>query len=492
MTVPFQVDALPLRDKSLLRSNAYIGGQWVGANHGVFAVSDPSDQSVISTVTDMQAHEVAEVIAIAERAQTSWAALPAKQRALALRRWFDLIIVSEQDLARIITAEQGKPLSEALAEVRYGAGFVEWFAEEAKRIYGETIPAPSSDRRIIVLKQPIGVAAAITPWNFPLAMITRKAGAALAAGCAIVVKPAELTPLTALALAEISQRAGIPAGIFNVITCSDAAGVGRELCSNSSVRALSFTGSTEVGRLLLRQSADTVKKCSMELGGNAPILVFDDAGLQTSVRGVFAAKFRNGGQSCIAANRILVQSSIYDAFAEQLSEACRELVVGPGAREGVTIGPLIDSSAIAKVEEHVADAVRQGAQIRIGGSRHELGGTFFEPTVLTGVTSAMKIFQGETFGPVAALIRFDTEEEAITLANDSQFGLAAYLFTRDVGRCVRVAEALQVGIVGINEGLISTEVAPFGGVKQSGLGREGSRHGIEEYLQIKYICLGNV
>jgi succinate-semialdehyde dehydrogenase/glutarate-semialdehyde dehydrogenase len=487
------VNYLRLADDDLLRSRAYVDGAWTAAASGSkFEVHDPATEEFIATVPDMSATDAAHCIAAAARAQPAWAACAAKERAARLRAWFDLIVANEQDLARIITAEQGKPLAESLGEVRYGASFVEWFGEEAKRVYGETIPAPSSDRRIIVIKQAIGVAAAITPWNFPLAMITRKAAAALAAGCAMVIKPAELTPLTALALAELAHRAGIPAGVLNILTTQDAVAVGQELCRNPTVRKLSFTGSTEVGRILLRQAAETVKKCSMELGGNAPVIVFDDADIDLAVKGVLAAKFRNAGQACIAANRIFVQRGIHDAFAARLTEASRALTVGRGTDEGVKIGPLIDSPTREKVEGHVADALRRGATLHLGGARHALGGNFFQPTVLTGVTDDMAIFRDETFGPVAALFSFTDEKEAIAWANDSEFGLAAYVFTRDIGRAFRVAEALQTGMVGLNEGLISTEVAPFGGVKQSGLGREGSRHGLEEYLEIKYLCLGNI
>jgi succinate-semialdehyde dehydrogenase/glutarate-semialdehyde dehydrogenase len=440
----------------------------------------------------MSVDDVRAAIAAAERAMPAWAALPAKQRSQCLRRWFELITANGEDLARIVTAEQGKPLAETRAELAYAASFVEWFAEEAKRIAGETLAAPQSDRRILVLRQPIGVCAAITPWNFPLAMITRKAGAALAAGCAMVLKPAELTPLSALALGELAQRAGVPAGIFNVVTTHEPAAVGMEFCRSPIVRKLSFTGSTEVGRLLLRGAADTIKKCSMELGGNAPAIVFADCDMEAALAGVMASKFRNAGQSCIAANRVLVADEIYETFAERLAAATERLVVGRGWDEGVQIGPLIDEATVAKLERHVADAVEHGAVIRTGGSRHALGGTFFRPTLITEATPDMCLFREETFGPVAGLFRFCSEREAIALANDSRSGLAAYLYTRDLTRAVLTSEALEFGIVGINEGLISNEVAPFGGIKESGLGREGSRHGIEEYLEMKYICLGGL
>jgi succinate-semialdehyde dehydrogenase/glutarate-semialdehyde dehydrogenase len=480
-----------LRDPSLLRSQAYVDGKWIGGNSR-FEVHDPADRRVIAAVPDLSAADAAAAIAAAASAQRGWAALPANRRAAVLRRWFDLVLANEDDLAVLISAEEGKPLAEALAEVRYGASFIEWFAEEAKRVYGETIPAPSADRRILVLRQPIGVVAAITPWNFPLAMITRKAAAAMAAGCAIVVKPSELTPLTALALAALAERADVPAGILNIITTFDAVAVGQELCSNPIVRKISFTGSTEVGRILLRQSADSIKKCSMELGGNAPVLIFDDADLSAAIKGTMAAKFRNTGQACIAANRILVHQDIYETFAAKLTEEVRQLRVGHGLAKDIAIGPLVDAGTFDKVSRHVANAVDNGARIAIGGGQHALGGTFFEPTVLTGVSRQMSVFREETFGPVAALVRFADEKEAIALANDSEFGLAAYVFTRDLGRALRVSEALEAGMIGLNEGIISTEVAPFGGVKQSGLGREGSRHGIEEYLEIKYICVGGI
>jgi succinate-semialdehyde dehydrogenase/glutarate-semialdehyde dehydrogenase len=436
--------------------------------------------------------DVRAAIACAEKAGPAWAALPAKERSQALRRWFDLMVAHGEDLARIVTAEQGKPLVEARAELAYAASFVEWFAEEAKRVAGETLAAPTTDRRIIVLRQPIGVCAAITPWNFPLAMITRKAGAALAAGCTMVVKPAELTPLSALALGELAQRSKIPAGVINIVTARAPAEVGQEFCRNPTIRKLSFTGSTEVGRLLLRESADTIKKCSMELGGNAPVIVFADCDIDTAVSGIMASKFRNAGQSCIAANRVLVEDEIYDAVAHRLTAATEQLVVGKGWDEGVQVGPLIDEATVAKTERHVDDAVRHGAVVRCGGRRHPLGRTFFEPTLITGGTPEMSLFREETFGPVISLFRFHGEQAAIALANDSRAGLAAYFYTKDLARAIHVSEALEFGIVGINEGLISNEIGPFGGMKESGLGREGSSHGIEEYLEMKYICVGGL
>jgi succinate-semialdehyde dehydrogenase/glutarate-semialdehyde dehydrogenase len=486
--------AIPaLSDGGLLRDKALIGGAWVGSDGGAtFAVHDPSDNSILGSVPDMGAAETRRAIEAAEAALAGWAALPAKGRSQALRRWYDLVIESGEDLARLVTAEQGKPLAEARGELGYAASFIEWFAEEAKRVTGEILLAPTGGRRIHVLKQPIGVCAAITPWNFPLAMITRKAGAALAAGCTMVVKPAEATPLSALALGELALRAGIPAGVLNVVTARDPAPVGAELCANPVVRKLSFTGSTEVGRILLRASADTIKKCSLELGGNAPLLVFADCDIEVAVRGAMIAKFRNGGQSCIAANRILVEAAIHDRFVARLAEAIAELKVGPGTDPLNAVGPLIDSAALAKVERHVDEAVGAGALVRAGGARHALGGNFFAPTLLVGADPGMSLFREETFGPVAAIFSFEDEAEAVALANDSRSGLAAYLFTRDLGRALRVSEALEYGMVGINEGLISNEVAPFGGIKESGLGREGSSHGIEEYLEMKYVCIGNI
>jgi succinate-semialdehyde dehydrogenase/glutarate-semialdehyde dehydrogenase len=445
-------------------------------------------------VADLGVTEAQRAIDAAAAAQPAWAALPAKSRAAILKRWFDLMMAHQEELAQLMTAEQGKPLAEARGEIAYGASYLEWFAEEGKRVYGDVIPAASQDRRIIVLKQPIGVCAAITPWNFPSAMIARKVGPALAAGCAMVIKPAELTPLSALALADLAGRAGLPKGVLNIVTADagNTPAIGKLLCESPLVRKISFTGSTEVGRILLRQSANSIKKCSMELGGNAPFIVFDDADLEAAVKGAMLSKYRNAGQTCVCANRLLVQDGIYDAFARRLAQEVAGLAVGNGAEPGITVGPLIEPAAIDKVEGHVQDAIAQGARLVIGGARHALGGTFFQPTVLADVTSAMRIFREETFGPVAPLIRFKTEAEAISLANDTEFGLASYLYTRDIGRVFRVAEALEYGMVGINEGIISSEAAPFGGIKQSGLGREGSKYGIEDYLEVKYLCLGGM
>ena len=418
-----------------------------------------------------------------------WAARTGKERAAVMRKWFDLMVENADDLAAILTAEMGKPLAEAKGEVLYGASFIEWFGEEAKRVYGETIPGHQRDKRITVLKQPIGVATSITPWNFPNAMIARKVGPALAVGCGMVARPAAETPLSALAMAVLAERAGVPKGVFSVVTSSRSSDIGKEFCENPRVRKLTFTGSTEVGRILLRQAADQVLKCSMELGGNAPFIVFDDADLDKAVEGAMISKFRNNGQTCVCANRIYVQAGVYDAFAEKLAAAVRKLNVGDGLKEGTTTGPLINQDAVEKVQEHIADVVSGGGKVLTGGKGHALGGTFFEPTVLTGVTNDMKVATEETFGPVAPLFKFETEEEVIHLANNTIFGLASYFYARDVGRITRVQEALEYGMVGVNTGLISTEVAPFGGVKQSGLGREGSRHGMEDYLEMKYICL---
>ncbi len=482
---------MKLNEPRLLRQQCYVNGQWMNAASGLsFPVRDPATGQTIAQVPDCAALDTQAAIRAAQAAWPLWRARTAKERAAILRRWFELMLAASDDLAQLITAECGKPLAEAKGEVNYGASFVEWFAEEGKRAYGESIPSPAGDKRLLTLRQPVGVCAAITPWNFPLAMITRKVAPALAAGCVVVVKPAEQTPLTALALAELAQRAGIPAGVFNVLTGSaqSAVAIGQELCASPVVRKLSFTGSTEVGRLLMAQCAPTIKKLSLELGGNAPFIVFDDADVDAAVDGAMIAKYRNAGQTCVCANRLLVQSGIYEEFAGKLAERVAQLKVGSGLDEGVVQGPLIEASAVDKVEAHIADAVAHGARVLIGGKRHALGGTFFEPTVLADVTSAMRVAREETFGPVAPLFRFESEEEALALANDTEYGLAAYFYSRDVARCFRVGEALEYGMVGINTGLISNEVAPFGGIKQSGLGREGSRHGLDEYLEIKYLC----
>ena len=481
-----------LTDEGLFRQQAYVDGLWVEADSGAtIEVSNPASGELLGTVPCLGSAETARAIEAAERAWPAWRGKTGKERSDLLRRWFELILENRQDLAVLMTLEQGKPLAESRGEIVYGAGFVEWFAEEAKRVYGDTIPSPQADRRILVLKQPVGVVAAITPWNFPNAMITRKCAPALAAGCPVVIKPASATPYSALALAELARRAGFPAGVINVLT-GDSRAIGGELTGHPAVRKLSFTGSTQVGKVLLRQCAGTVKKVSMELGGNAPFLVFDDADLEAAVEGAMMSKFRNTGQTCVCANRILVQDAVYDAFAAQLARATRSLKVGPGLEAGVNQGPLIDRAALDKVEEHLQDAVDKGARVVSGGNRHQLGGTFFQPTVLTQVTPAMKVAREETFGPLAPLFRFRSEEEAVELANRTEFGLAAYFYARDLGRVWRVAEALESGIVGVNTGIISTEVAPFGGVKESGIGREGSKYGIEEFLEIKYVCLGGI
>jgi succinate-semialdehyde dehydrogenase/glutarate-semialdehyde dehydrogenase len=481
-----------LRDPELFRDDLFVAGAWVASSDGArLDVVDPADGAPLGSVASATREDVRDAISAAAAALPDWSALPAKERAGILRRWYDLMIEAADDLAVILTAEQGKPLPEAKGEILYGAAFVEWFAEEAKRVYGETIPANTTSRRMVVLRQPIGVCAAITPWNFPMAMITRKAGPALAAGCTMVLKPASATPFSALALAELAHRAGVPAGVFSVVPGASSV-VGDELATNPTVRKLTFTGSTEVGRELMAKCAGTIKKVSLELGGNAPLLVFDDADLDAAVDGAIASKFRNTGQTCVCANRLLVQAGIHDAFVERLSEAVGALNVGNGFDDGVEQGPLIDHAAVAKVEEHIADAVGQGATLAAGGGRHALGGTFFEPTVLTGATGEMRVANEETFGPLAPVFRFADEAEAIELANATEFGLAAYLFTRDVGRVWRVGEALEFGIVGVNTGVFSYEGAPFGGVKQSGIGREGSHHGIDEFLEVKYLCLDGV
>ena len=481
-----------LKDASLFRQQCYIDGAWCDADSGdTIDVTNPANGEVIGSIPKMGAAETARAIDAANRAWPAWRAMLSKERAAILRRWFDLMMENQDDLGVLMTLEQGKPLAEAKGEIAYGASFIEWFAEEGKRIYGDTIPQHQNDKRIVVIKQPVGVVAAITPWNFPNAMITRKAGPALAAGCPIVIKPATQTPYSALALCELAERAGIPAGVISVVTGS-ARKIGGEMTGNPIVRKLSFTGSTEVGKILMEQCAGTVKKVSMELGGNAPFLVFDDADLDAAVEGAMMSKFRNTGQTCVCANRILVQDGVYEAFAEKLAAKVAELKVGNGLEEGVSQGPLIDMAGLEKAEEHVEDAVAKGAQVMIGGKRHALGGSFFEPTLIANVTTEMKVTREETFGPVAPLFRFHTEEEGVAMANDTEFGLASYFYARDIGRIWRVGESLESGIVGINTGIISTEVAPFGGVKESGVGREGSHYGIDEFLEIKYLCMGGV
>jgi len=475
---------------TLLKSQAYIDGAWVG--EPTTPVTDKATGEVIAHVPALGAAETKQAITAAHAAFKPWSQLLAKERSQVLRRWYDLIIEHADELALLLTTEQGKPLAEAKGEILYGASFVELFAEEGKRIYGETIPSHKPDARIVVMKQPVGVVAAITPWNFPSAMITRKVSPAIAAGCTVVLKPAEDTPLSALALAELGERAGVPNGVLNIVTAEDPAPVGAEMTSNPLVRMVTFTGSTEVGKLLMRDAAATVKRVSMELGGNAPFIVFDDADLDRAVAGAMASKFRNAGQTCVCANRILVQAGIYDAFAEKLSAAVKKLKVGHGTEKGVTVGPLINNQAIEKVEAHVAEAVEGGAKIVVGGKPNALGGTFYDPTILTNVTPKMRVAHEETFGPVAPLIKFSSEEEAVHIANDTPYGLAAYFFTRDFARCWRVAEALEYGIVGVNEGVTSTAIAPFGGFKESGIGREGSHHGIEEFVEVKYTLMGGL
>ncbi|WP_299047025.1 NAD-dependent succinate-semialdehyde dehydrogenase [uncultured Tateyamaria sp.] len=478
-----------LDDPSLLETRAYVNGAWVDGDEGTFDVTNPARGDVIAQVADLSRAQVADAIAGAQAAQREWARWTGKERAAVLRTWFDLMMRHQDDLGIILTAEQGKPLAEAKGEIGYGASFVEFFAEEAKRIYGETIPGHQRDKRITVIKQPIGVAASITPWNFPNAMIARKAAPALAAGCAFVARPAELTPLSAIAMAVLADRAGIPAGLFQVVTTSNASDTGKEFCENPVVRKLTFTGSTEVGRILLRQASDQVMKCSMELGGNAPFIVFDDADLDAAVEGAMICKFRNAGQTCVCANRIYVQTGVYDAFAAKLKTAVEALKVGDGLEDGVTTGPLITDKAVDKVQSHLNDVVDNGGTILTGGKTHALGGTFLEPTIVTGVTQDMKVAHEETFGPLAPLFRFEDVDDVIAMANDTIFGLAAYFYAKDLSRVYKVAEELEYGMVGVNTGIISTEVAPFGGVKQSGLGREGSHHGIEEFLEMKYICM---
>ena len=479
-----------LKDPTLLSSRALVAGEWQDADDGApFAVTNPARGDVICRVPDMSRVETARAIAAAAVAQKEWAARTGKERAHILRRWFELMMANQDDLARILTAEMGKPLAEAKGEIAYGAAYIEWFGEEAKRVYGETIPGHMRDKRLMVIRQPVGVVASITPWNFPNAMIARKAAPAIAAGCAFVARPAAETPLSALAMAVLADRAGLPKGILSVITSKRASDIGKEFCENPAVRKLTFTGSTEVGRILLKQAADQVMKCSMELGGNAPFIVFDDADLDAAVAGAMASKFRNNGQTCVCANRIYVQAGVHDAFAAKLSAAVARLKVGDGLKDGIDTGPLVNMDAVGKVEEHIADVLSKGGKIVTGGRRHALGGSFFEPTIVSGVTQDMLVSQEETFGPLAPLFRFETEEEVIARANDTIFGLASYFYARDIGRITRVQEALEYGMVGVNTGLISTEVAPFGGIKQSGLGREGSRHGMEDYMEMKYICL---
>jgi succinate-semialdehyde dehydrogenase/glutarate-semialdehyde dehydrogenase len=481
---------MKLRDPELLCSRALIGGEWLtadsGATHGVI---NPATRQVIGTVPVMGAAETRRAIAAATAAQPAWAARTAKERAQILRRWYELLMSNQDDLATLMTAEQGKPLAESKGEIAYGAAFIEWFAEEGKRLYGDTIPGHAADKRILVIRQPVGVVAAITPWNFPLAMITRKAGPALAAGCTFVCKPATQTPYSALAAALLAQRAGVPPGVLNIVT-GEATAIGGEMTSNPNVRKLTFTGSTGIGKKLMAQCAATMKKVSLELGGNAPFIVFDDADLDAAVSGAIASKYRNTGQTCVCANRLLVQAGVYEAFTAKLVKAVAQLRVGDGLAGVTDQGPLIDDKALAKVEEHLADAVGKGARIVQGGKRHALGGSFFEPTVLADVTPAMMVAREETFGPLAPLFRFETEADAIRMANDTEFGLAAYFYTRDLARSWRVAEALEYGIVGLNTGLISTEVAPFGGIKESGTGREGSKYGILDYTELKYLCVG--
>jgi len=484
---------LKLTDPSLLRSQLYIDGGWVDADSGAtMPVLNPATREEIIAIPNAGADETRRAIEAADRAFGDWRHVVAKERSAILKRWFQLILDNQEDLAQLMTAEQGKPLAESRGEVAYGAAFVEWFAEEGRRVYGDTIPANKPDQRIVTLKQPVGVVAAITPWNFPIAMITRKVGPALASGCTVVLKPATATPLCALALAELAERAGVPAGAFSVVAGDSARSIGGELTGNPIVRKLTFTGSTEIGKVLMEQCAATVKKTSMELGGNAPFIVFDDADLDAAVTGAMASKYRNAGQTCVCANRILVQDGVFDAFAEKLVAAVEALKVGNGAEEGVQIGPLINDDAVAKVSELVAQATGAGAKVLTGGGSGDWGKGFFQPTVLTDVDDGMDIYNEEIFGPVAPLVRFSTEEEAIRMGNDTPFGLSAYFYARDIGRIWRVSEGLDYGIVGVNEGLISTEVAPFGGFKESGIGREGSKYGIDDYLEIKYLCMGGI
>jgi|TARA_B110000263_G_scaffold37324_1_gene28892 succinate-semialdehyde dehydrogenase/glutarate-semialdehyde dehydrogenase len=483
---------MQLSDSKLFRQKCYVNGDWIEADDGnTIDVTNPVDNSIIGTIPKLGSEETRRAIQGAEKAQKKWRQLTGKERSAILRNWYNLMMENQEDLAILMTIEQGKPLNESRGEILYAASFIEWFAEEGKRVYGDTIPGHQRDKRIVVLKEPIGVCAAITPWNFPSAMITRKAGPALAAGCSMVVKPATSTPYSALAMAELAERAGVPPGVLSVVT-GGSSDIGGELTSNPIVRKLTFTGSTEVGRKLIEQCAGTIKKVSMELGGNAPFLVFDDADLDEAVEGAMASKYRNTGQTCVCANRILAQDGIYDAFTEKLADAVKKLKVGNGLDDGVTQGPLIDMAAVEKVEQHITDAVSKGAKIVVGGGRHSMGGTFFQPTLLVDVTPTMQITREETFGPLAPIYRFHTDDEGIKLANDTEFGLAAYFYARDVNRIWKVSEELESGIIGINTGLISTEVAPFGGVKQSGIGREGSHYGLDDYLEIKYLCYGGI
>ena len=479
-----------LKDKSLLKTEAYINGKWLMAKTGkTFPVLNPSTGEVIVEVPDMGVEDLKEAIDGAYRAQKIWAAKTGKERSEILKKWHRLMIENADDLAMILTAEMGKPLAEAKGEIVYGASFIEWFAEEAKRVYGETIPGHQSDKRIVVIKQPVGVVASITPWNFPNAMITRKAGPALASGCTFVAKPAAETPLSGLVMVELAERAGVPPGVFSMITSERSSNIGKEMCSNPKIRKLTFTGSTEVGRILMKQGSENILKMSMELGGNAPFIVFDDADIDAAIEGAMISKYRNNGQTCVCANRIYVQEGIYDEFSAKLATAVNKMKVGDGFGDGVSVGPLISEAAVEKVESHISDAVNKGAKLLSGGKKHNLGGTYFEPTVLADVNRSMKITQEETFGPVAPLFKFSNEEDVIEQANDTIFGLASYFYARDLSRVWRVAESLEYGMVGINTGLISTEVAPFGGVKQSGLGREGSHHGMEDYIELKYLCI---
>jgi len=481
-----------LKDMSLFRQQCYIDGAWVDADDkSTMAVHNPADGAQLGTVPKMGAAETRRAIEAANAAWPAWRAKTAKERSAILRKWYDLMMANQEDLAILMTVEQGKPLVESRGEVAYGASFIEWFAEEAKRVYGDTIPAQSPDRRIVVIKQPIGVCAAVTPWNFPNAMITRKAGPALGAGCTMVIKPASQTPYSALALCELAERAGVPKGVLSVVTGTSGP-IGKELTTHPLVRKFTFTGSTEVGKLLMQQCASTVKKVSLELGGNAPFIVFDDADIDSAVDGAMASKYRNSGQTCVCANRMFIQEGVYEQFAKKLGAKVGAMKVGNGLEAGVVQGPLIDMKGVEKVEEHIADALQKGARIVTGGKRHDKGGSFFQPTVLADVTPSMKITHEETFGPVAPLYRFKTEDELIKLANDTEFGLAAYFYSRDIGRVWRIAEAIESGLIGINVGIISTEVAPFGGMKESGIGREGSKYGMDEFLEVKYLCMGDI